>query len=88
MGSLVDSGVIRAVVDTLEHKSPFCVAAAAAVLGVVARAPGGGGQVLLPTCGAGPALLRVIEKRLPIGDGDLYPLCEPYHRPLCVPKCM
>ncbi len=86
VGPVVDAGVVHVLVDTLEDESPFCVAAAAGVLGFVARAEGRG-QTLFAASGAIPALLRVIEREIPIGNGDLYPKCGHHYQSMCLPQC-
>ncbi len=64
---LKDTNVIHAVVASLQHESPFCVAAAAGALGWLAQVPGGG-EAYIQTSGAGPALLNVIDRSPPPGN--------------------
>ncbi len=65
-------GVVDALVGTLEHESPFCVAAAAACLGLVGEIEQGG-QAVLDASGAIPAIVRVIKRQLPTRalDGEM-----------------
>jgi hypothetical protein len=72
VGRLGDAGVIRALVATLEHESPYCVGAAATALGYVWREERVG-KKLMEASGALPALLSVIERRPPPGDPDKEP---------------
>jgi hypothetical protein len=59
--------IVDALVVTLKHESPFCVAAAAAVLGWAAQTPGVG-KAKIAASAAIPALLNVIETRAPPGN--------------------
>jgi hypothetical protein len=67
VGVLDNAGVANALVATLKHQSPYCVAAAAGGLILLGRIPGGG-QGLVEAAGAIPALVRVIGKAHPPGD--------------------
>lgn len=58
------AGGVDALVETLEHECPFCVAAAAEALGLVGKAVKGG-QAAIEASGAVPALVHVIRKQLP-----------------------
>jgi hypothetical protein len=62
-----DVGIVRTLVATLEHESPFCVAAAAGALGWVGKTPGVG-TVSLESSGAMPALVGVIKRGIPAGN--------------------
>lgn len=74
------AGSADALVEALEHESPFCVAAAAAALGLVGKAMRGG-QAAIEASGAIPALVRVIKKKLPAqrveGQMAMYRRSEP-----------
>jgi hypothetical protein len=67
LGILHDEGVINAVVPALKHESPYCVATAAIILGLAGRVEPYG-QMSVITCGAIPALVRIIERSPPKGD--------------------
>jgi hypothetical protein len=58
------AGVIDVLVATLEHDSPFCVAAAAGVLGWVGACRDGG-QASLEASGAVPAPVCVVKRQTP-----------------------
>jgi hypothetical protein len=72
MGHLGDAGVIPALVTTLKHESPYCVAAAATALGYVWREERVG-KKLMEVSGAMPALLSVVQGLPPPGDPDKQP---------------
>jgi hypothetical protein len=57
--ALDHAAIVSALVATLKHESPLCVAAAAAALGRVAQTPGVG-KAKIAASGAIPALLNVI----------------------------
>jgi hypothetical protein len=67
MAALDDAAVIDALVATLQHDSPFCVAAAAGALGWVGQTPGVG-KALLDARRAMPALVSVLEQSPSPGD--------------------
>jgi hypothetical protein len=67
MGPVNDAGIVNALVATLQHDSPFCVAAAAGPLGWVAQARGGG-KACIEASGAVPALVQVIARSLSPGN--------------------
>ncbi len=60
LGNLEAAGAVKAVVATLQHYSPFCIAAAASVLGRIGRTPGVG-KTLIEASGAIPALVCVVQ---------------------------
>jgi hypothetical protein len=62
-----DAGIIRTLVATLQHQSPFCGAAAAGALGWVGKTPGVG-TASLERSGAVPALVGVIKRGIPAGN--------------------
>jgi hypothetical protein len=62
LGALVDS-----LVATLKHESPYCVAAAAGLLGWLFRNPDLG-QKAFADSGAIPALVEVVETAAPSED--------------------
>jgi hypothetical protein len=66
-----EAGVVDALVATLEHESPFCVAAAAGCLGSIGDIEGG--QAVLDASRAIPALVRVINRQFPANglDGEM-----------------
>jgi hypothetical protein len=64
VGPLGDAGVVDALVATLEHHSPYCVAAAAAALGLFGKKTVLG-KTFLEGSGAIPGLIRVIEELAP-----------------------
>jgi hypothetical protein len=64
------TAIVDALVATLKHESPFCVAAAAGILGRVAQIPGVG-KAKIAASAAIPALLNVIEAMRPVGDLEL-----------------
>jgi hypothetical protein len=69
MGPLKDGGIVDALVATLQHESPFCVAAAAGALALVGQAQGGG-KASIQASGAIPALVHVIDRSPSLGDLD------------------
>jgi hypothetical protein len=73
VGNAVDAGVVDALIDALQHDSPFCVAAAAACLGFVARASGNRGQALIEASGAVPELVRILQGAPKAGDPKDHP---------------
>jgi hypothetical protein len=73
VGNAIDLGVVDAMIDAFEHDSPFCVAAAAACLGFVARASGNRGQALIEASGAIHELIRILERAPKAGDPKDYP---------------
>jgi hypothetical protein len=60
---LDDAGSLDALVATLKHDSPYCVAAAVGCLNLTARIPGGVKALL--KANAIPALVGVVETRRP-----------------------
>lgn len=66
LAALNEAGAVDALVATLTRKSPFCVAAAAGALASVARAKGG--PAAIEASGAVPALVRVVNRRIPARD--------------------
>ncbi len=62
--ALAKAGVIDGLVATLEHESPFCVAAAAGALGWAGYCKDGG-QASMEASGAVPALVRLVKKQIP-----------------------
>jgi hypothetical protein len=69
MTALDDAGIIDALVATLQHDSPFCIAAAAGALGGVDQTPGVG-KALLEARRAMPALVSVLEQSPSPGDPE------------------
>jgi hypothetical protein len=67
VAALGSAGVIDALVATLEHESPFCIAAAAGALAWVAKYRDGG-PALVEASGGVPALVRVVKKQIPARD--------------------
>jgi hypothetical protein len=67
--SLDTAGVVDTLVSTLEHDSPFCVAAAAGALGWVGERPGEG-KTMIQASGAIPAMLRVIQRSPRAGNAQ------------------
>jgi hypothetical protein len=70
LSNLNAAGVIKALVSTLEHESPFCVAAAAGALWLVVATESEAALEMFDSSGAIPALVRVIQRKLPPGDAD------------------
>ncbi len=64
---LRDAGVVDAVVASLQHDSPFCVAAAARALGAFGVYPQVG-KAIIEASGAIPALVHVIQRSPSPGD--------------------
>jgi hypothetical protein len=67
LAALDRAGVIDALVATLEHESPFCVAAAAGALAWVGYCKDGG-PALMEASGAVPVLVRVVKRQIPARD--------------------
>ncbi len=80
MGVLADARVLKTLVATLDHESPYCVAAAAACLGPIALFRQGV-RAFLKAGDVVPALVRVIARaRLPADlekETALYQRCVP-----------
>ncbi len=70
MASIDELGIADVLVVTLKHTSPYCVAAAAAVMHDIARSAGGG-LALIKASGAVPALVRVIGAGRPPATPDI-----------------
>lgn len=64
LGPLLHGGVLDAVIATLKHESPFCVAAAAAVLYCLGSYPGGR-QALGGASDLIPALVHAMARQFP-----------------------
>ncbi len=82
MPALQEVDALEEIVNTLQHKSPFCVAAAAGALAWVGRFRGG--KAALEACGAIPALVPIITRQTPfllqVGLPEEMPLfrkCDP-----------
>lgn len=91
LDALHEARVVDALVATLKHKSPFCVAAAAGALWCLAETPGVRGRELVQASGAIAALVDVIKRQLPPGDpqreGGLFCRCaHPGIPPVCKPE--
>jgi hypothetical protein len=67
VGPLRDAGVVDAVVASLQHDSPFCVAAAAWALGGFGRIADVG-KPMVEGSGAIPALIHVVARSPPPGN--------------------
>jgi hypothetical protein len=67
VGPLHDAGVVDAVVASLQHDSPFCVAAAARALGGFGRIADVG-KAMIKASGAIPALVHMIARSPSPGD--------------------
>jgi hypothetical protein len=63
----IQAALVGAVVAALAHSSPYCVAAAAAFLGWVART-NIMGRAWIETSGTIPALIDVVERMTPPAD--------------------
>jgi hypothetical protein len=66
LDAIHDLGVADTLVATLNHESPYCVAAAVITLCWIGQSQGG--QRLVDACGAIPALVQVVERRCPPRD--------------------
>jgi hypothetical protein len=69
LAALDDGGIADALVSTLKHESPNCVAAAVGALCTIGKTPGGG-EALFVASGAIPALVGVIRKARPPGGPE------------------
>jgi hypothetical protein len=61
------AGAVDAMVETLKHESPYCIAAAASCLGYVSTQEDVGKR-LIEESGAIPALVDVIQSSIPAAD--------------------
>jgi hypothetical protein len=80
--TVIDAGVLHAVVSTLQHNLPFCAAAAAGALRLIGDAQDGD-NTLMEGSGAIPALVRLIERPPRPGDSDLFRECVHLQYPIC-----
>jgi hypothetical protein len=75
-------GIVDALVATLDHESPFCVAAAAGALSRVFDYIEVG-EKLIEDSGAIPALLDVVKRKMPPGDLENQPAI--FHKYALIP---
>jgi hypothetical protein len=82
VGVLEDATILKTLVAALDHKSPYCVVAAAACLGPIALFREGV-RAFLKAGDVVPALVRVIARARPPADlekeSPLYQRCVPEH---------
>jgi hypothetical protein len=64
--AFVDANIVSALVAILRHESPYCIAAAAGALALLAHHQEGWKPLMKAS--AVPALVRVVERQLPYGD--------------------
>lgn len=91
VGPLVDGGIVSALKHTLEHESPYCVAAAAGVLGMIGQDPGWG-KAAIEASGAVAALVCILKRSPSPGDPKtetgLFRMYAPESwKALCVQAC-
>ncbi len=71
-GHLGEAGIVDALVATLKHESPYCVAAAAAALDLFGERDVLGSE-LIESSSAIPALIRVVEVLAPPANPENAP---------------